>query len=387
MVSPEIENSIAKYFTHAATAAELDLLNRWIEDPTHQVIFKEYVKTNFAITLGMNDPDLHKIRKTLLEQIRKDKKTASAKRTFSFFKYAAIAILCTGLGYFLQQGLSQQKKGEVVVPQDSAITLELDNGEVQVISEQGKSQVKDMHGKVMGSKDGKKLVYEMNTSEKELSYNTLTIPNGKRFDLVLSDGTQVFLNAGSSLRYPVHFIAGKKREVFLDGEAFFEVAHDAENAFTVNVNEIEVEVYGTRFNVSNYPEDEDTEVVLVKGSVGLSLTGLEGKEKGPVVLKPGFKGAFDKTGKVIVTKKVNTSMYTSWMDGEMVFRNAPFTNIVQKLERQYNVTIVNNNEKLGREHFNATIETQNESIEQVLSYFNKIYQIEYTIVENKIIIN
>lgn len=387
MVSSEIENLIIKFFTHSATLPDLDKLESWIQDPANQVIFKDYVRTHFAITLGMNDPDLNKISKKLIQQIRQDKKISPRKKTFSLLKYAAIIILSMGLGYYLQQGFLRPAEKKAIVPGQTAITLQLDNGQVKVISENGSSSITDAKGKIVGVQQGKKLIYDKNRAERELLHNTLKVPYGRRFNLVLSDGTEVFLNAGSSIKYPVHFLPGQKRQVFLEGEAFFDVAHDRENPFLVNVNEIKVEVYGTQFNISNYPEDNDTEVVLLKGSVGLTTTGTGTEQNGPILLKPGFKGAFDKTEKVIDTQKVNPSMYTSWMTGDMVFRDTPFENIVQKLERQYNVTIVNNNEKLAKERFNATIETQDETIEQVMGYFNKIYQIEYTIVENKIIIN
>ena len=106
-----------------------------------------------------------------------------------------------------------------------------------------------------------------------------------------------------------------------------------------------------------------------------------------IVLKPGFKGAFDREMKTISTKKVNTSIYTSWIDGNIVFRKSSFNNIIRKLERHYNVTIINNNEELSKKTFNATVELDRETIEDVLNYFNKVYSIKYTIVNNKIVIN
>ncbi len=387
MISTEIEDLIIKYFTKSAKSDDLEVLNSWIQDPENQLVFKDYVKTHFAITIGMNDPYLDKIKKNLLQKIRKEKSAVHRLRLVSVLKYVAIAILFMGMGFFLQQGLLTNTYNRTIVPKEGAITLQLDNGDIEIISEDGTSRIKDTKGNVVGVQQGKKVVYGFDGPGEELIYNTLSVPYGKRFNIVLSDGTNVFLNAGSSIKYPVRFVNDSLRQVFLTGEAYFDVAHDKQLPFVVNTQELDVQVYGTEFNVANYPEDKDTEVVLVNGSVSLAEWGKLGKNKNEVFLTPGFKGTFNKTDKKISNKKVNTSIYTSWMSGNLVFRNVPFKNIIQKLERHYNVTIINNNLKLANETFNATIETDHETIEQVFSYFNKVYQIEYRIIENKIIIN
>ena len=136
----------------------------------------------------------------------------------------------------------------------------------------------------------------------------------------------------------------------------------------------------------NYKEDVSTEVVLVDGSVMLQ-SNTETAEKSQTILSPGFKGIFKKSEKTIETKEVNTAIYTAWTDGFVVFREAPFQNILKKLERHYNVKIRNTNTTLANERFNATIDVENDTIDQVLEYFNKIYDIDYTIINNEVIIN
>ncbi|WP_431243682.1 FecR family protein [Flavobacterium sp. P21] len=215
-------------------------------------------------------------------------------------------------------------------------------------------------------------------------YNTIKIPYGKKFRLQLSDGTFVHLNSGTTLKYPIKFIAGENRQVFLDGEAFFDVAKDKKHPFIVNVDNLNVRVLGTHFNVSNYPEDTSTDVVLVEGSVGMYQPNEEFDALKNTILKPGFKGTFNKENTKISTKPVITDIYTSWINGGLTFRNMTFKNIITKLERRYNVTIVNKNEKLANEKFNASF--KEESIENVMSYFNDIHGINYTIKGNQILI-
>ncbi|MDO6605187.1 FecR family protein [Arenibacter palladensis] len=386
MISKEIENLIVKYLSQAATAEDLDVLNNWIEDDKNHQVYKDFIKTHFAITLAMNNSDINKIKEELRKEIRKGKKQYYSRRLLSVMKYAAIAIFFVGVGIIWQQGVFDKTQNAVIVPRTDAITLELENGDIEIITEAGTTHVQNSNGKVVGVRQGNKLVYDK-SEDLELVYNTLTVPNGKQFSIVLSDGSNVHLNSGSSIKYPINFIKGQKRQVFLTGEAFFDVAQDQEHAFVVNAQDLDIHVYGTKFNVSNYPEDRDTEVVLVEGSVGLRESNLEKADNAEVYLKPGYMGIYNRSDNNISQEEVNTSIYTSWMNGNLVFRNISFENIIQKLQRHYNVVIINNNEKLAHETFNATIETQHESIEQVFNYFNKVYQIEYKIIENKIIIH
>ncbi|PXX28323.1 FecR family protein [Arenibacter sp. ARW7G5Y1] len=386
MISKEIENLIVKYLSQAATTTDLDILNSWIEDDRNHQVYKDFIKTYFAITLAMNDPDINKIKEELQKEINREKKGNYSRRFLSVMKYAAIAIFFIGVGIIWQQGILENTEADIIIPRTDAITLELENGEIEVITEEGTAHVQNSNGKVVGVRQGNKLVYDQ-VEELKLVYNTLTIPNGKQFNIVLSDGSKVHLNSGSSIKYPINFIKGQQRQVFLTGEAFFEVAHDQENAFIVNAQDLDIQVYGTKFNVSNYPEDRETQVVLVEGSVGLRESNVTIGDKAEVYLKPGYMGVYNRSDNNISQEEVNTSIYTSWMNGNLVFRNISFENIIQKLQRHYNVVIINNNENLADETFNATIETEHETIEQVFNYFNKVYQIEYKIIENKIIIN
>ena len=386
MISKEIENLIVKYLSQSASAEDLDVLNNWIADDKNHQVYKDFIKTHFAITLAMNDLDINKIKEELMKEIRKGKKQFYGRRLLSVMKYAAIAIFFIGVGIIWQQGVFDKTQNAVIVPRTDVITLELENGDIEIITEAGTTRVQNSNGKVVGVRQGNKLVYDKSV-ELELVFNTLTVPNGKQFNIVLSDGSNVHLNSGSSIKYPVNFLKGQQRQVFLTGEAFFDVAHDQEHAFVVNAQDLDIHVYGTKFNVSNYPEDRDTEVVLVEGSVGLRESNLENADKAEIYLKPGYMGIYNRSDNNISQEEVNTSIYTSWMNGNLVFRNISFENIIQKLQRHYNVVIINNNEKLAHETFNATIETQHETIEQVFNYFNKVYQIEYKIIENKIIIH
>jgi len=268
---------------------------------------------------------------------------------------------------------------------EEIITLTLDDGTVKEINEKGEEQIVDTNGKVLGTQKGVQLNYQHEGTVEELVYNKLNVPFGKKVDVLLSDGTTVHLNAGSSLRYPVKFLEGQERKVFLKGEAFFDVTKNKKNLFIVNVDELDVRVFGTKFNISSYKEDATINTVLVEGSVGIYSSNKKLEKSKEFMLVPGELGAWDKNIKNLAINKVDTSIYTSWIEGKLIFRKTPFKTICRKLERKYNVTISSDNQELNDKLYNAVFET--ETIEEILNSFQKNYNLNYSIVENKIIIN
>ncbi len=386
MISPEIEKILLKFFNRSATKAELEILDAWLKEPHNESIFKDYVKVQYAITLGLNDPNTNKMKELMLAKIRKEKKPFYNYKLKAIFKYAAILVLFLGIGYLVKQNIFNSNNEELLIPNYETITLQLENGDTQIISEVGNAMITDSLGNKIMYQQGNQLVYNRDIGTEKLVYNTLSIPYGKRFDILLSDGTHVYLNSGSSIKYPVKFIEGEVRKVFLQGEAFFDVAKDKKHPFLIESRSLNIKVLGTQFNVSTYPEDTDTEVVLVEGSLSLNSLENKSKQNQNIILEPGFKGVFNTSEKTIATQKVNTSMYTSWIKGNLIFRNQTFDNIIKKLERHYNISIINNNQDLAKETFNASFEIDKETINEVFYYFNKVYQIEYKIIDNKIII-
>ena len=165
----------------------------------------------------------------------------------------------------------------------------------------------------------------------------MIIPYGKTSEVLLSDGTKVFLNAGSRLVYPEIF-KGKTREVFLIGEAFFDVKHDKDHPFIVQLSDIRVKVLGTRFNISAYTADNVIETVLAEGSVVMDKNYAGIFEKS-IVLVPDQMASFDRTTKDTRVKAVNVNNYILWTKGVLQFENTDLNRITKKLERFYNIRI------------------------------------------------
>jgi ferric-dicitrate binding protein FerR (iron transport regulator) len=386
----EIKTLLEKFILNQCTAEETEEVIAYCRNNklTDDFPTVEEVKILLGEMPKMDEQKANSIFDNILSAAKEQETVIELQpRKSNYRKYISIAasvLVLLGVGFAYKQGFFA-KSAEVPFDfKSSDIVLQMEDGSVQVISENGKVQVHDKKGNIIGNQSGDKLVYEKQTDSDKLAYNTLKIPFGKKFRLQLSDGTMVHLNAGTTLKYPVKFIAGENRQVYLDGEAFFDVAKDKKHPFIVNADALNVRVLGTHFNVSNYPEDAVTDVVLVEGSVGMYRSNEEFDASKNTILKPGYKGSFNKENASIFTKPVLTEIYTSWIDGGLTFRNMTFKNIITKLERRYNVTIINKNEKLANEKFNASF--KEESIENVMSYFNDVHGINYTIKNNQILI-
>lgn len=372
---------INKYLSGNATEEEVEKIFKWIETSSeNKATFIKYKKT-WALTIESSG-DYELARQQVLIKIKRRKRRKSLSK---LWKYAAILIGFIGIYFFvIQNETTDIQDGQLIIAEENII-LELDNGKVKVIDANGKEKIIDKSGKIAGTQIGNLIDYKSENEVEELVYNKLTIPYGKKFQIVLSDGTKVHLNAGTSLKYPVKFIKGENRQVFLDGEAYFEVTKDESNPFVVSADEIDIRVLGTQFNVSSYPEDDHINTVLIEGAVSVYNKDEAYNPETTTILKPGFKAAWDKRNNQIVIEEADTEMYTAWINGRIIFRHTSFKNIIKKLERHYNVVIVNNNEALSNEQFAASFDI--ETIEQVFKSFNANYAIDYTIKNNQIIIN
>lgn len=325
----------------------------------------------------MSEYNSENAKERLLRRIRQDKRNARKK-----FQYAAIGLIIFVLGYGYFQITAPENAAEPATNNRNDITLQLSDGRVKNISEESNTAIVDKNGYRVGVQKGNRLIYHRATTTKDLAYNIINVPYGKRFVLVLADGTKAHLNSGTRLKYPVQFKNGRNREVFLQGEGYFDVAKDRAHPFIVNTKEVNIRVLGTQFNVSAYPDDENGSTVLVEGSVVL----LEKDEQFDSVknrrLNPGHIANWKKGIREMKIEKTDTHLYIGWMDGQLIFDHMPFRDIRKKLERNYDVTISNDFKELEKIQFTASFDT--ETIQQVLSAFRKNYPMQVTFEKNMI---
>ncbi len=220
-------------------------------------------------------------------------------------------------------------------------------------------------------------------------YNTLVVPFGKRSKIELSDGSKIWLNSGSKLVYPISF-NGEKREVYLEGEAIFEVTHDKNHPFIVMAENHEIEVLGTVFNVSNYSDEDSIRTTLKSGSVQINYKGKESsffKSGETMRILPGISATYNKHSQQISSKKVAIENYFSWREGVFIFESNDLRFIMKKLSRYYNVPIVITNNDLANQTFTGYLDLK-ESVENVIQLIGETTDFEYNRKNsNEIIIN
>ncbi|MCL6265167.1 FecR family protein [Flagellimonas myxillae] len=291
-------------------------------------------------------------------------------------KFAALFIGLIGTAYIIFQTGAFTAKESSVVMDSPQITLELEDGTIKVLDETSTGTITNADGhQIVNQKENTLLYHGENEAEPgNISYNQLSIPYGKKFELILSDGTHVFLNSGSKLRYPVTFLSGKPREVYLDGEAYFSVEKDKERAFTVITDDMNTSVYGTEFNVSSYKNENNTSTVLVEGSVGVYKSNNSDGQK-PIVLEIGERAVF-KEGTIAVDQ-VNVAKFTAWTQGKLFFVDDRFELILKELERHFNVTIDNQFYQLNGKRFTGTF--TKESLDQILRVFQEHTAFDYSV--------
>jgi len=226
-------------------------------------------------------------------------------------------------------------------------------------------------------------VYYYKKTEKELNqgqiYSEITSPNSSRTSFDLPDGSKVWLNNGSSLRFPVRF-TGKYRIVELSGEAYFEVTHNQDKPLIVKSNDIQVKVHGTEFNVMAYPEDENITVTLKSGSISLQSV-IGDYVKDLIMLKPRQQAVYNKKQKRLSYMNTIPEKFISWKDGKLIFIDDSMGVIISKLERWYNVDIELKDKELSKYTYTATF--TDEQLPQVLNLLKVATPISYKSIKRK----
>ena len=334
----------------------------WMKDPEHVMLLKEFA-TVYQKRMNI---DFNRDKKEEFARLENTIQERKSRRMTLRWSVAASVILLIGLfvGRMVNEwrDLDEMRmlaETERIVPGVKA-ELILSTGERVVLNQQrvsieGVNETGIQNDSVTG------LNYTMaKVQGEELVYNTMRIPVGGFYQLALSDGSKVWLNSMTELRFPVAF-TGEERKVYLTGEAYFEVAPDSKHPFIVVTEEgMEVKVYGTEFNMSTYQHGV-VQTVLVSGKVGIRVNAT-GKE---VMLAPRQMAEYsEKTGMVRV-EDTDPYRYIAWKDGEFVFERETIEEIMERLGRWYDVKVFYENESLKQKRFTGVI-SRYEDIEQVL---------------------
>ena len=383
---------INKYLKGSISPSEKKALQQWLsEDANHKILFqqkiKEWCATNNELSVNPKsayDRFVHTIYNT------KATKVVTLKPWARIMKYAAViaGIMIVGGGYYYAtlDKSSVKINTEIVEINTSPvdkIKIAHADGTITYMDYNDKTEIVNAKGNLIGKKDQGQLIIESGTAEVEIKYMEISIPKGKLFQLTLSDGTKVWLNAASTLKFPEHFISTEEnRIVYLEGEAFFDVTTNKKQPFIVKTGTIDVEVLGTQFNVSSYVEDTTVKTTLVEGAV---VVNTQNNHIDTLQLIPSYQAIFNKDQRALDKKKVNTSLYTSWMDKKIILQNESFEEVYKRIERAYDITIISHNDKLNTTRFTGEFDVEN--IEEILKTFSETLKFTYDIKGKKITIN
>lgn len=282
----------------------------------------------------------------VIEQYRGEGRNRKRLPAWRWVAAAVLPLLLGGILWMISQEEKQVLVAEVI-PEIEAGTpravLLMEQGERVDLSLVAGDTVLDKGNVRIRLDSSKSVTYEQVTeTPAKVEYNTIIVPRKGEYQLVLADGSKVYLNSESRLRFPTRF-EGKERRVYLEGEGYFEVTKDAAKPFIVEARELDVRVLGTSFNVNTYASERAIRTTLVSGKVrvGDRLTG-----KGEVI-SPGQQTEW--ADGVFTTKEVDTSIYTAWIDGKFYFEGATLEEITAQLERWYDIDFFFTSEKV--KHF------------------------------------
>lgn len=306
-------------------------------------------------------------------------KKPKARKLHLWLPYvAAVIIVAFASTYILMQEAEQvdfskdYNFAELVHQGSKEATLTLADGSKVKLEDDTQQVISEEEGLRIEKDSLNNISYLAQISKTEiLKYNTIEVPRGGEYSLTLSDGTKVRLNADTKLRYPVKFTKSK-REVYLSGEAYFEVTHDEKAPFTVQAHDSKVKVLGTSFNVSAYDDQDFIATTLVEGSVQINNLGNN------ELLKPGYQSTIIRGKTDIVINEVDTYLYTSWVDGIYEFENVELQHIMTQLGRVYDVEFFFLEEQYKHIRFTGAFEKDN-SFEYALEMIERVAHVDFAI--------
>jgi len=373
MDNTEINNKffrrlIERYLDGKTTAEELKLLVNYYES------FQ--MENDWVEALGPEHVIKERMLVNILEAIKGDEATKVPKLIplfkLSWVKYAVAASVVAFVVIYNTLNNGALKN---LVKEDAIVNTSIEIGTNKAIltTEDG-SNITLAKGEVLSlenlKSNGEELVYSKNqTNKKEIAYNYLTIPRGGQFFVKLSDGTQVWLNSESKLKYPVAFVMGEKRTVELVyGEAYFDVSPSTEHngaKFIVTNNNHEIEVLGTEFNVKAYSNESNITTTLVEGKVNIKYQGEE------YLLLPNQQSVLDRNTNTITFKDVDVFHEISWKEGIFSFNNTTLKEIMVVLSRWYDFDVEFKDKMVEKELFVGTL-GKNEKIEDILKNLKEL---------------
>ena len=388
-----IADLIARKIKGIISPGEQEELDHWIkEDPENQLVYTR-----------ASDPKKQLDKLEIYGLFNKEKAWSGLEnklfetKTIRFtpqkiFRYAAAIMLplliAGGFAYRYLNRSAPQTIAEIDTVfqpgSQKAVLILADGGKVEL--NEGMAVADLQEGDARISIRNKLLSYtstDQESMETEIIYNELKTPRGGGYKLQLADGTEVWLNAGSSIRFPVSFTE-ESRQVYLEGEAYFEVSHDG-SPFTVSTANMDVRVLGTSFNISAYADEPLLKTTLVEGKVRVELKNQEDSPLNSLVLSPDQQAILNRSESVLSAVEVNASLYTSWMQGKLEFHNESLDQVMLRLARWYDFEYEFENPEAKAFHFSARL-NNGENISTIIEMLEMTTDVKFELRDQKIVV-
>lgn len=372
----ELNRIIENYVSGKATPQEIEFIEAYYQ---HLEKGENVVQGNADELSALAEEGFKAVKHNIANS-----KTKSKLNPFYYYTAAAIILIAFGIGVFYNTSdrkkilVAQEitKKIDVLPGGDKAI-LTLADGSKIILDDRANGDINKHAGVTIAKTVDGQLIYKVDVSSKtsSISFNTIETPKGGQYQVILPDGTKVWLNAASSLKYPEAFV-GKERSVELTGEAYFEVAKNKNLPFRVISKNQEIEVLGTHFNVNSYMDDMTIKTTLIEGSINIS------NSKSKKTLKAGEQAVIKDYGlaAIQVLTNVDTDDETAWKNGQFRFNNAGLKTILNQLERWYDIKIDYN--KLPEKRYNGMV-PRKAKLSEVLNMLELTGNISFEILEGK----
>lgn len=361
------------YFRGEATPEEEKQIMDWAESSPEN--YQEYLKERKI----WNAILMYSVNPTI-------KATATHKRLFlSLYKYAAIAVIAFGVGFYTLH--NRNVPGDFLShlsPMDISEPVLLQNNQKYIALGAESFSLNEQKGIVKNNHTDKLLSYHQEDASRGFSFgkkradNRLLVPQGQTYKLALADGTNVMLNAESELTFPSEFDTDR-REVFLKGEAFFQVTHNEKAPFIVHTDQLDVQVLGTTFNVSGYNNENMLKVTLVEGSIRIHQQG------DSVKIRPNEQYNYNKNTREKRVQTVDTELFTSWVNDEYIFKDTTLDEIFNRINHWYMFDVTYESPSLKEKKFFLTI-GRDASLDQIIQIINSTEEVCIEKKDNHIVV-
>ena len=347
----DIAKLLINFLEAKLSEAEKKQLENWLQaNSQNQFLFEklqtdEYLKAELKLLYSFDDQRaFEKIRETLgtkspvvsLKKNRIRRMAVAAAAIVIIATSATIFFLSTSkrqIGEVVQIKESPALPAEKIIPGGNLATLTLSDGSVISLKDTENGVLtKEGNVDIVKLKDGQIAYGKAENATPEIRYNVVTTPRGGKYNLTLSDGTKVWLNAASSLRFPASF-SGKERKVEMEGEVYFDIAKDLKHPFIVVVDGAEILVTGTEFNVNAYRDEQSMKITLLQGNVSLKNT------QNQTNLTPGQQAEISETGNFMIHKTIDLDDVIAWKEGLFHFNKADLKTVMKEISRWYDVDV------------------------------------------------